>query len=307
MAKKRYLRNKIRHYIQGAWTVVSNGYLVGFVKGRIWQGDTKSVCVPGLNCYSCPGALGACPIGSLQAELAARDIRFPYYVVGFLLAFGAVFGRFVCGFLCPFGLVQDLLYKIRSKKIGRFKLDRPLRYLKYVVLAVLVILLPVLIRNDAGTGTPWFCKWVCPSGTLFAGIPLLLANPGLRSLAGFIFSWKAGILVLILVLSVFLYRPFCKYLCPLGAAYALFNKTSLYRLRLDESACIHCGTCKRVCNMGVDASKAPDDMECIRCGDCVKNCPTKALSAGFFAPGKTKPKQTPADMEQTEQKDRLPL
>ena len=285
--KTRRKRNTVRHYIQGAWTVVSNGYLAGFVRGRIWRGDSKSVCVPGLNCYSCPGALGACPIGSLQAELAARDIRFPLYVTGFLLAFGALFGRFVCGFLCPFGLVQDLLYKIRSKKIGGFRLDRPLRYLKFVVLAVLVVLLPALVKNAAGVGAPWFCKWVCPSGTLFAGIPLLLANPNMRAVAGFLFSWKMAILILILGLSVFLYRPFCKYLCPLGATYALFNKASFYRLKLDEAACTQCGECARVCNMRVDPVKAPDDMECIRCGDCVKACPTKALSAGFYV-GKRK-------------------
>jgi ferredoxin-type protein NapH len=298
---KRYQRNKLRSWIQGVSTVVSNGYLVGFVKGRIWQGDSKAVCVPGLNCYSCPGALGACPIGSLQAELAAREIKFPLYVTGFLLAFGALFGRFVCGFLCPFGWVQDLLYKIPSKKIGTFKYDRLLRYLKFVVLAVLVILLPLLVKNAAGVGTPWFCKWVCPSGTLFAGIPLLLANPTLRAVAGFIFSWKMALLILILGLSVFLYRPFCKYLCPLGAAYGLFNKASFYRLKLDESACTHCGACKRACNMGVDPSKTPDDMECIRCGDCVKNCPTKALSAGFLT-GKRKiqPQDSVVESEQTE-------
>ena len=281
MAKK-YRQNKLRGWVQGAWTIVTNGYLVGFVKGRIWQGDSKAVCVPGLNCYSCPGAFGACPIGSLQAELAAREVKFPLYVTGFLLAFGALFGRFVCGFLCPFGWVQDLLYKIPGRKITTFKGDRLLRYLKYVVLAVLVVTLPALVKNAAGVGTPWFCKWVCPSGTLFAGIPLLLANPNLRAVVGFIFSWKMAILILILGLSVFLYRPFCKYLCPLGATYALFNKASFYRLKLDENACTHCGTCKRACKMGVDPSKTPDDMECIRCGDCVKNCPTKALSAGLF-------------------------
>lgn len=237
--------------------------------------------MPGLNCYSCPGAWGACPIGSLQAELAARNLKFPFYVTGFLLASGALFGRFVCGFLCPFGWVQDLLYKIKTPKIKSFKGDRVLRYLKYAVLLVMVILLPSLVRNSAGTGTPWFCKWLCPSGTLFAGIPLLALNENLRTLAGHIFNWKVGVLVVILLLSVFLYRPFCKYLCPLGAAYALFNRASFYRLRLEEEKCIHCGACKRVCLMGVDASKKPDDMECIRCGDCVKNCPTGALSAGF--------------------------
>ena len=281
--------------MQGVWTLLSNGYLLGFVNGHIWQGKSKSVCVPGLNCYSCPGAWGACPIGSLQAELAARNLKFPFYVTGFLLASGALFGRFVCGFLCPFGWVQDLLYKIKTPKIKSFKGDRVLRYLKYVVLLVLVILLPSLIRNEAGTGTPWFCKLVCPSGTLFAGIPLLALNESLRSLAGFLFSWKVGILVVVLLLSVFLYRPFCKYLCPLGATYALFNRASFYRLRLEEEKCIHCGECKRVCLMGVDASKKPDDMECIRCGDCVKNCPTNALSAGFCARKAPTKKDSPTE------------
>lgn len=281
--------------MQGVWTLLSNGYLLGFVNGHIWQGKSKSVCVPGLNCYSCPGAWGACPIGSLQAELAARNLKFPFYVTGFLLASGALFGRFVCGFLCPFGWVQDLLYKIKTPKIKSFKGDRVLRYLKYVVLLVLVILLPSLIRNEAGTGTPWFCKLVCPSGTLFAGIPLLALNESLRSVAGFLFSWKMGILVVVLLLSVFLYRPFCKYLCPLGATYALFNRASFYRLRLEEEKCIHCGECKRVCLMGVDASKKPDDMECIRCGDCVKNCPTNALSAGFCVRKASVKKDSPTE------------
>ncbi len=267
--------------MQGVWTVLTNGYLIGFARGHIWQGGSKVVCVPGLNCYSCPGALGACPIGSLQAELAASSVKFPYYVVGFLLAFGALFGRFVCGFLCPFGLVQDLLYKIRTRKIGAFRADRPLRFVKYGVLLVLVIALPLLVKNAAGVGTPWFCKLVCPSGTLFGGIPLVAANADLQPLVGWLYGWKIAVLIAIVALSVFLYRPFCKYLCPLGAAYALFNRASLYRLRLDETACIHCGKCARACRMGVDPSKRPDDMECIRCGDCVKNCPTNALSAGF--------------------------
>ena len=277
-----FKRNRIRSYVQGAWTLLSNGYLLGFVRGRIFQGPSKAVCVPGLNCYSCPGALGACPIGALQAELAAGGVRFPFYAAGFFVIFGALLGRFVCGFLCPFGWVQDLLYRIPSRrKIGLFRADRPLRYLKYLVLAVLVVLLPLSIRNAAGAGTPWFCKLVCPSGTLFGGIPLLLADENLRPLAGWLYAWKIAVLAAILGLSVFLHRPFCKYLCPLGAIYAPFNRIALYRLRLDEEACVHCGACARACRMGVDPSRRPDDPECIRCGDCVKNCPTAALSSGF--------------------------
>ena len=274
-------RNHKRHIVQGIWTALTNGFVLGFVEGRIYTGPTKAVCVPGLNCYSCPGALGACPIGSLQAELAARQIKLPYYAVGFLLAFGSVFGRFICGFLCPFGLVQDLLYKFPGKKIGSFAADKYLRYLKYAVLLVLVLLLPALLKNPAGVGTPWFCKLVCPAGTLGGGIPLLLANGGLRAQAGLLFFWKLFVLLAVLTLSVFLYRPFCKYLCPLGAAYALFNRVSLYKLSLDKAACTRCGVCKSVCRMGVDPAKNPCSGECIRCGDCVKNCPHGALHAGF--------------------------
>ena len=162
--------------------------------------------------------------------------------VDMLLLFGTVFGRLICGFLCPFGFVQDLLYKIRTKKAAvSTRLDRPLRKVKYVVLILLVLLLPALARGPYGVGDPWFCKYLCPAGTLEGGIPLLLQNAGLRELAGFLFSWKLAILLVVLVGSVLLYRPFCKYLCPLGAIYGLFNRLSVYRMGVDASKCTHCG------------------------------------------------------------------
>ena len=98
--------------IRCAFTAVTNGYAQGFLQGKIYRGKLKLICMPGLNCYSCPGALGSCPIGSLQAVLDSGKFRFSCYVLGFLVLFGAVLGRFVCGWLCPFGLVQDLLHKI---------------------------------------------------------------------------------------------------------------------------------------------------------------------------------------------------
>lgn len=274
-------RNEKRHIFQAVWTVLTNGYVLGFFRGRIYSGGGKAVCVPGLNCYSCPGAVGACPIGALQAELAAKTVRIPFYVVGFLLVFGSVLGRFICGFLCPFGMVQDLLYRIPTRKLGRFRADRYLRYLKYVILLVFVVLLPLVIKNAAGYGTPWFCKLICPAGTLGAGVPLVSLNASLAAVIGGLFWWKVFVLVAIVALSVFLYRPFCKYLCPLGAAYALFNRVSLYQLRLDAAACTHCGVCAAVCRMQADPSVNACDAECIRCGDCVKSCPHGALSAGF--------------------------
>ena len=156
-------------------------------------------------------------MGALQAVLGEQGKWFSFYVVGFLMLVGAFFGRFVCGWLCPFGLVQDLLHKIPfPKKRKLLPGDRYLKYLRYLVLAVLVILLPLTVLDLVGQGSPWYCKYVCPSGTLFAGIPLVLMNEELQSSLGWLFNWKLGLLVVILLLSVWSYRPFCRYLCPLG-------------------------------------------------------------------------------------------
>lgn len=116
MAKRKSRRQTVRLIIQAAFTALTNGYVRGFAEGKIFTGSTKYVCVPGLNCYSCPGALGACPIGALQATLGSNKYQFAFYVLGFLMIFGALFGRLVCGFLCPFGLVQDLLHRIPLPK-----------------------------------------------------------------------------------------------------------------------------------------------------------------------------------------------
>ena len=203
------VRRRLRTWVQIGFTALTNGYAAGFAKGTIYKGPTKAFCVPGLNCYSCPGALGACPIGSFQAVIASRDYKFTFYIVGFLMLVGAVFGRFVCGWLCPFGLVQDLLYKIPFvKKLRRLPGDRFLKYLKYVILAGFVIILPLTVLDIVGQGQPWFCKYICPSGTLFAGIPLVASSPPLQQALGWLFTWKVGILAVLLLLSVAVYRPF---------------------------------------------------------------------------------------------------
>lgn len=257
---------------------LTNGYAAGFVKGRIYQGASKKLCLPGLNCYSCPGALGSCPIGSLQAVLGTRGSHLSFYVTGFLLFTGALFGRFVCGFLCPFGLVQDLLHKIPFvKKIRVVPGDRFLRLFKYFVLAVFVVLLPMFALDAAGQGQPWFCKYICPEGTLFAGIPLIAANPPLRAVLGWLFTWKAAVLFAVLAASVFIYRPFCRYVCPLGAVYSLFNPIAVFRYRIDADACTACGACKKACPMDIDVMRNPNSAECIRCGKCRKACPSGAI------------------------------
>jgi len=236
-----------------------------------------------MNCYSCPGAKGACPIGALQAVIGNYNFKFTYYVAGFLIFIGALMGRFVCGWLCPFGLIQDLLNKIPFvKKIKTFKGDKLLRKMKYFILVVFVILMPLFLVDVIGQGSPYFCKLICPVGTLEGGIPLVLLNKSLRNTIGFLYAWKNFLLVITILLSIMIYRPFCKYICPLGAIYSLFNGISIFSYRLDFSKCISCGACSRACKMQVDPTKNCNDLECIRCGQCKKACPTGAIQTGLL-------------------------
>ncbi len=271
---------KKRNTIQMLAAFLTNPHLPNFVKGTLYNGKLKQVCVPGLNCYSCPAATGACPIGAFQAVTGSSKFNFSYYISGILIFFGVMLGRFICGFLCPFGWFQDLLHRIPSKKLSSKRL-RPLRYLKYGMLAVAVTALPILLTNTAGMGSPYFCKYVCPQGILEGGIPLSLANGSIRATLGPLFTWKSGILLSVIALSVLFYRPFCKWLCPLGAFYALFNRVSLFSYTVDRHSCISCGKCGRLCKMDVDITKNAAHTECIRCGECVKACPTKAIHVHF--------------------------
>ena len=273
---------RARLWVQIAFAALSNGYAAGFARGNIYKGPLKFVCVPGLNCYSCPGALGSCPIGAFQSVLASRDYHFAFYVSGFLIFFGAVLGRLACGWLCPFGLVQDLLHKIPfPKKRKRLPGDRWLKYLKYVILVGFVIVLPLTVLDIVGQGQPWFCKYICPSGTLFAGIPLVAANPPLQAALGWLFTWKAAILAVLAALSLWVYRPFCRYLCPLGAIYGCFNPIALYRFQVDKDRCTRCGACQRACPFHINVWEKPNSAECIRCGQCLRACPQGAIRSTF--------------------------
>ena len=265
----------VRRYTQLIAAVLYNCNFTGFAEGQIYKGDVKGVCVPGLNCYSCPGAVGSCPLGSLQSALVSSKYRFPYYVLGTLLLFGLICGRMICGFLCPFGLIQELLHKIPGPKIPKGRVTRWLSKLKYVILLLLVILVPVIKLE------PGFCKYICPAGTLEGGLPLVLASESLKSLIGFLFTWKMIILGITLIICVFCYRAFCRFICPLGAIYSFFNPVSLWGIKVDESKCTHCNACVRKCRMDV---KKVCDGECIQCGECISECTEKAIRFGYKGP-----------------------
>lgn len=296
MDKKKTLKRKTsewsRHRVQALWALLTNSYLIGFVQGKIYKGKLKNLCVPGLNCYSCPGAVGACPIGAMQAVIGSWNFKFAFYVAGFLVFIGALMGRFVCGWLCPFGLIQDLLHKIPfPKKLKTFRGDKLLRKVKYIILAVFVILLPLFLVDVLGQGAPYFCKLICPAGTLEGGIPLVLLNKSMHNVLGWLYAWKNIVLAITVFLSIIIYRPFCKYICPLGAIYSVFNPISVFKYRVDESKCVGCGACSKACKMGCAPVKNANHTECIRCGLCKKSCPTGAITSGC------RKKKTPFDQE----------
>ena len=267
-----------RKIVQVAAFGYSNTYIGNFISGQIYKGRWKQFCNPGMNCYSCPAARLACPIGAMQAVSGSMNFKLRFYVIGFVLALGVVFGRAICGFFCPFGLIQELIYKIPFPKK---KLWKWLTYVKYVLLAVFVVIMPVTMVNELGMSSPAFCEYICPAGTLEGGIPLLSTHPELRATLGALFSVKACILIITLIGCLSVCRFFCKVMCPLGAIYGLLNKVSIYHMECNKKTCVSCGKCHNICPMDVDPVKNPNSAECIRCGKCVASCPKESLALKF--------------------------
>jgi polyferredoxin len=268
-----------RLLVQLSAFLLQNPLLANFFTGKIYQGKTKMFCSPGLNCYSCPAAIASCPVGAMQLFLAGARHSVSYFVSGFLLITGVSFGRFICGYVCPMGLLQDLIFKIKTPKL-RLQL-KLIRYMKYAILLLFVILLPLLVLNElSGLGSPWFCKYICPSGTIFGELPLLATNGFLRGMLSAQFVLKVAIALVLLLLALPIYRFFCRALCPLGAFYSLFNGISLVKMHYCEEKCLSCGNCREACQIKIDPVKQPNSPECVRCGTCKNACPTGALKYG---------------------------
>lgn len=253
----------------------------------------KRFCIPVLNCYSCPIGTVACPIGSITAFALMR--RIPFYIIGSLGLIALAVGRAFCGWGCPFGLLQDGLYRIKSYK---WRMPKAANGLKYALLAVLVVGLPLWLGGGKlsgasdritgeGTGAFDYCSLICPAGTLEGGVPSMARSSEVRSAMSWR-SWsKLGILVGVLGLVVVSRRGFCRALCPLGALMALGSRMTLTRLRTDGNACTKCMRCVKVCptsarRLPFNDKKIEATSECVLCLDCVRNCPEQgALSACF--------------------------
>ena len=264
-----------RRLVQLYAAVLYNAHVKGFIRGEIYTGPAKALCVPGLNCYSCPGAVGACPLGTLQNALAASSQRAPWYVLGILLVYGVTLGRTVCGWLCPVGWIQELLHKLPLPKLKKGRWSHALGYLRYWILAALVVAMPLWYAVK-DVPLPAFCKYVCPAGTLEGARNLLAhpANADAFSMLGLLFTRKWIVLILFIVSAAFIYRAFCRFICPLGAIYGLFNRISLLGVRVEAASCTSCGRCVSACKM--DVRKVGDE-GCIHCGECIDACPEKAI------------------------------
>jgi polyferredoxin len=150
---------RLRRYFQIGTSLGANGFLKGFLAKAVYQGAGKGFCVPIRNGYARPSAFFSCPIGTLQHFVVVRAI--PYYALSYLGLIGGFIGRMPCGTLCPFGFVQELMYKLPSIKIP---VPKFLRSFRRPVLVGLVFVLPWITAQN------WFSK-LCPMGTLIGGLP----------------------------------------------------------------------------------------------------------------------------------------
>lgn len=181
------------------------------------------------------------------------------------LVIAIIFRRSFCGLICPFGAIQEFFGKLgqkifKKKFIMPRKIDKPLRYLKYVILAITVF----YAWKTAGL-------WMSPydSWSAYSHLPEGISSVWAESAIGLI------LLIITVVGSIIYDRFFCKYLCPVGAFYAIVGRFSSYRVVRDENKCIDCGICSKECPVNIDVQyfKEVKSAECISCQTCVLNCP----------------------------------
>jgi len=229
-----------------------------------------TMCSPVFHCYACPLATFACPIGII-AQFSALHV-FPFIAIGLLVATGAMFGSLICGWVCPFGYLQDLAAKVPTPK---FDLPKFTGYFRYVMLIGAVLAIPYFF----GEGHPLFVCRICPAGALESAVPTMAG----QAIRGEKVIWpnalKLTILIVFLIAIFFIKRPWCRILCPLGAIFSLFNRASAFFLRFDAESCTHCERCHKLCEYGIEPEKTPNDLRCIRCLECTQ-CSPDALTLG---------------------------
>ena len=257
---------KNRRFYQIITGFLANAPLFNLFTLKLYTGKLKSIPIPIMNCYACPASLYSCPIGTLSHFMVITKI--PLITLGIIGAVASSFGRWICGWACPFGLIQDLIFKLPSAK---FELPKPFVYLKYILLALLVLILPYMFKEH------YFCM-ICPTGTLEAGILWVGFNSMITNMAGTFFLFKMSLLSLFLYGSAVIKRPFCRYVCPLGALFSLFNRFSIVDFKVDREKCIECNLCRKSCPVNHPIYENPNSPACLRCLNYIRICPAVKLN-----------------------------
>ena len=214
---------------------------------------------PFMNCHGCPFSFFACPIGVMEHAFSIGTISF--LTIGIIFLFGGIFGRMLCGWLCPAGFLQELVNKIPIKKR---KIPNFLFYLKYPILFFFVFFLPFFFTHQ-----PDFCRFICPVGTFEAGILGIWYDQALRRMVDWIFYLKVGILAMVIIALFFYRRFFCHVLCPLGTIFSFFNKVSLVQIEVKKENCPdNCNACEKKCPMSLKVQEEINSSSCIRCMEC---------------------------------------
>lgn len=234
------------------------------------------------------------------------DSLFPLLPLASVLLFGVLTGRALCGWICPMGLIQDILAVDKTKKFTISpEAHRSYIGLKYFILGLILLISTSLFlaqfsregrvyRETLGLFAQAPFNPLNPSDTLFAVLPRLLSNLSISLYIGFehlnitpLLIVRLIILIALLFLAAYVPRVWCRYLCPQGALLALVSRFSLLGLRRDIVRCIRvgCRLCEEKCPMKVPILKLPrekiTDPECVYCLRCVAACPTKAIKPVF--------------------------
>ena len=273
---KRYLTQVVVAFLYNSKPFVK-------LEGKKLAVPVQDVCVPGLNCMHCRYSLAGCPLGIAQKAMRGGWESVAWQVWGILVLIALIFGRMICGWACPIGFFQELLHKVPVPKINKNKFTRKLANLKYIVGVVLVLAIPYYTGHYTSNGISSFCATICPGLLLEAAILPKVLNGQWSALTSLFYNARFYWLLFLIITMLVVYRPFCRFLCPLGAVYGLFNKFSLMGIKVDKHKCVHCKVCRKVCKMDV---KIAGDRECISCGECLDKCPTKAISYNSFSFGK---------------------
>ena len=266
-----------RRLTQALTAALYNGNIFAAFTGKYVDVPGEYACVPGLNCQYCQYSIAGCPLGLAQQTMGGSPPKVVWQLWGFLILIGLLFGRMICGWACPVGFFQDLLAKIPVPKIGKNKITYYLSYLKYVLGVVFVLGIPFLTGLADGKGIAAFCVYICPVWLLEGGFLSAIISGNPDNILALVNDKKIHVLLALIIGSIFIYRPFCRFICPLGAFYGLFQKVAVFGMKVDLQQCVNCSACMKACQMDC---KTVGDRECISCGKCKQACPTKAISLG---------------------------